>query len=161
METAPLRDHPSSVQNEPLLWTRFDAAAFDPFQLPLVSSLPLHRRAALLAARPLLTRLLALGELRRLYERAHAAHGPTFCARALNVLGVGVDLAANSEPAVPAAGPVIVVANHPHGMLDGLALVDVVERSRRDVRVLSNELLASLPALTNMCIFVHAFDGRA
>jgi putative hemolysin len=61
---------------------------------------------------------------------------------------------------VPVAGPLVVAANHPHGMLDGLALADVVQRNRRDVRILTNHLLAQLPELADLCFFVDPFDGR-
>src|SRR5262249_38881552 len=53
----------------------------------------------------------------------------------------------------------VMVANHPHGALDGLLLLDLVRRVRPDVRVLANRLLARIPELHDSCFFVDAFDG--
>jgi putative hemolysin len=131
----------------------------DPFRLSLPPLRPFHHRAAYAAARPVLSRLLALDEYRRLYERTRTAPGRTFCARALQVLGVTIDVVRGN--AIPLHGPLVIVANHPHGLLDGLALIDVVEKHRPDVRVLTNHLLAPIPELATLCFFVDAFDHRA
>ena len=133
----------------------------DPFRFPLSPLVPFSHRAVLAAARPVLSRLLALDEFRRLYEMTQTADGATFCARAVQVLRLSVDVEDHEARRVPAAGPLVVVANHPHGMLDGLALVATIERTRRDVRVLTNEWLSSIPELATMCLFVNAFGERA
>lgn len=46
---------------------------------------------------------------------------------------------------IPAEGRVILVANHPIGSLDGLALLRLLGRIRPDVKIVANRLLASLP----------------
>lgn len=132
----------------------------DPFRIVLPRTAPLHRRAALIAARPFLSWALALESYRSLYQCAQLAPDATFCARALRALGVDVDVVACDALNLPRAGPLIVVANHPHGMLDGLALAEVVHRRREDVRVLTNHLLASIPELSELCLFVDSFRGR-
>ncbi len=83
--------------------------------------------------------------------------GGTFVERALGTLNIEVDLAA--EGGLPANGPLVVVANHPHGMVDGLAMADVVMRNRKDVRILTTNLLAPIPELAELCLYVDAFGG--
>jgi putative hemolysin len=134
-------------------------AATDPIRLALQSSLSRQSRAVAWASRPFLSNLLRVPEYSRLFERSRTSPGSTFSARALHALDIHIDLAEGSEPRVPADGPLIVAANHPHGMVDGLALVDIVSRSRPDVRVLTNDLLSSVPELAEFCVFVDAF-GR-
>src|SRR5262249_43232041 len=56
-------------------------------------------------------------------------------------------------------GPVVIAANHPHGAVDGLLLVDLVRRVRPDVRVLANRILGRIPELRDSCFFVDPFDG--
>ena len=45
---------------------------------------------------------------------------------------------------LPASGPVIVVANHPRGVLDGLVLAALVARRRSDFRILGRVLAGGL-----------------
>jgi len=59
---------------------------------------------------------------------------------------------------VPAAGPVVVVANHPFGVLDGAILTVLLTRVRADVKVMTNALLGDVPELSRHCIFVDLFQ---
>ncbi len=132
----------------------------DPFRIDVPISLPAHRRVALRAARPFLSWALSLNTYRELYHRAQDAPGDTFCARALHTLGIRVDIAPSDVSSLPASGAAIVVANHPHGVLDGLALVSVVSQRRRDVRVVTNHRLEQIPELHEFCLFVDPSCGR-
>lgn len=132
----------------------------NPFRIPVPAGLALHRRAALLAARPLLDWALNLGTYRRLYELSLIAPGRTFAARALQTLGIDVQLSRGDLDHIPASGPLVIAANHPHGMLDGLALARLASTRRRDVRVLTAHLLASIPDLDELCLYVDPFGGR-
>ena len=54
---------------------------------------------------------------------------------------------------IPTHGRVIIVANHPLGGLDGLALLRLVSRVRRDVRIVVNELLLNITQLNNCLLY--------
>jgi putative hemolysin len=58
---------------------------------------------------------------------------------------------------IPVKGPVVAVANHPFGVLDGAALEVLLSRVRRDVKILTNSLLEGIPELHEHCIFVDPF----
>jgi putative hemolysin len=60
---------------------------------------------------------------------------------------------------IPATGPVVVVANHPFGMLDGAVLAVLLTRVRPDVKVMTNYLLRDVPELARHCIFVNPFQS--
>ncbi len=60
---------------------------------------------------------------------------------------------------IPATGPVVVVANHPFGMLDGAVLAALLTRVRPDVKVMTNFLLRDVPELARHCIFVNPFQS--
>jgi 1-acyl-sn-glycerol-3-phosphate acyltransferase len=60
---------------------------------------------------------------------------------------------------IPATGPVVVVANHPFGMLDGAMLAVLLTRVRPDVKVMTNYLLRDVPELAQHCIFVDPFQS--
>jgi putative hemolysin len=70
---------------------------------------------------------------------------------------VGLKVGAADAARIPATGPVVVLANHPYGVLDGAVLAVLLTRTRPDVKVLTNFLLADVPELRSHCIFVDPF----
>jgi len=63
---------------------------------------------------------------------------------------------------IPTDGPVVLVANHPIGSLDGLALLKTIALVRPDVKTVSNRLLSSLKPLQDLFISVDNMGaGRA
>jgi len=60
---------------------------------------------------------------------------------------------------IPVTGPVVVVANHPFGMLDGAMLAVLLTRVRPDVKLMTNYLLRDVPELARHCIFVDPFQS--
>jgi putative hemolysin len=61
---------------------------------------------------------------------------------------------------IPATGPVVIVANHPIGSLDGLALLNLVREVRADVKVVANDLLAVLDPLKPVMLPVNNMGGN-
>lgn len=114
-------------------------------------------RLAAVAA-PVMDPLLGLTTLDRLYSELRAGD---FIERALERLAITVEVAPEDLQHVPEAGPAIVVANHPTGALDGLALAHVVRRRRKDVRLLGNHLLSRVPEMRDWTIAVNPFDPRS
>ncbi len=53
---------------------------------------------------------------------------------------------------VPVDGPVVIVANHPLGALDALALIHFVGQVRRDLKVLANDWLLQLAPLAPLLL---------
>jgi len=129
-----------------------------PFQIDDLPDAPIAR-AALIVARPILERVLALGTYRTLYRHAQPPDGEPFEARALRALDIKADVAAADLDQIPRSGPIIVAANHPHGMVDGLILMTALRHARADIRILTNQLLSRIPELHDGCLFVDPFDG--
>ncbi|UCA12846.1 lysophospholipid acyltransferase family protein [Aeromonas enteropelogenes] len=61
---------------------------------------------------------------------------------------------------IPASGRVIIVANHPIGSLDGLALLRLLGRIRPDVKIVANQLLAQLTPLRSLLLPVDNLGGK-
>ena len=59
---------------------------------------------------------------------------------------------------IPAEGKLIIVANHPLGALDALALLKVVGEIRKDVKVVANELLLTLHNVKNLIIPIDYYS---
>ncbi len=130
----------------------------DPFQIDILPDAPMAR-AAFTAARPFLEWLMALNTFRALYQKTHGALPEPFETRVLRALNITIDVSAGELDNVPNTGPVIVAANHPHGLVDGLVLMSALRRVRPDIRVLTNQLLSRIPELRDGCLFVDPFDG--
>jgi putative hemolysin len=61
---------------------------------------------------------------------------------------------------IPKTGPVLVVANHPFGGIEGIVLAMLLSEVRSDVKILANHLLQGFSELRDLMIFVDPF-GRA
>jgi len=61
---------------------------------------------------------------------------------------------------IPVQGRVVIIANHPIGSLDGLALLKLVRETRPDVKVVANELLYTLKPLHHLLLPVDNMGGR-
>ena len=62
---------------------------------------------------------------------------------------------------IPAAGPIVFVANHPFGIVDGLALGYLVSRVRQRFKVMVNEVLARNPLLQPYLLPVDFRETKA
>ena len=60
-------------------------------------------------------------ELKRLYElnQTHPVQGESFWQAAVRLLELKIPLDHSALEAIPKTGPLVVVANHPYGVLDG------------------------------------------
>ena len=105
-------------------------------------------------------RLLSLSALNRLYSGMSPAAGDrSYFATALRGLGVDYDLAPEDVAKIPVSGPLVIVANHPFGGVDGLLLGDILTQVRPDFRLMANQLLHGIPELRPWILPVHAFGG--
>lgn len=66
------------------------------------------------------------------------------------------------EPAdfeFPKSGPLIIVANHPYGLVDPCLLASYAGKYRRDLKVMTNSMLSVMPELKEHGILVNPFGG--
>lgn len=79
------------------------------------------------------------------FERMNADHrGQKFWAGVLGVMGVKLTTPQEQIDNIPTDGPVVVVANHPHGLVDGMVLAELIGRRREDYRILTRSVLTGL-----------------
>lgn len=80
----------------------------------------------------------------RRFERRGQPADHSFFRQALDVMGVPLTTPLDQLAQIPKTGPVVVVANHPHGMVDGMVMADLIGKVRNDYRVLTRSLLTEL-----------------
>ena len=119
---------------------------------------PLLRRA-LIRSIELLT---GQRKINRLY-RSYRAEGPrreTFWADAVERLSLNIRYDQERLSKVPRTGPLLVVSNHPYGVLDGLGLCYLVSRVRPDLKFLAHATFSRAPELEPYLMPIY-FDGAS
>ncbi|MCC6519328.1 MAG: acyltransferase, partial [Tabrizicola sp.] len=102
-------------------------------------------KAGTIRALEWLTAKLRLLSLIRSFEKSGAPHGAPFWPKAIRHMGIRIDTPAEEIARIPATGPLVVVSNHPSGLVDGMVLAEMVNRVRSDFRILTRSLLTGIP----------------
>ena len=85
-------------------------------------------------------------KLKRIYlDHRQGSAGESFWSSAIRRLAIDVRVDWAALDRIPKTGPVVVVANHPYGVLDGIAIAWLVERSRPDFLILTHAALLRAP----------------
>jgi putative hemolysin len=61
---------------------------------------------------------------------------------------------------VPSTGPLMVIANHPFGIIDGLILCSLISDYRTDFKIMTHETLQFLPQLSNYILPVDFSNNK-
>jgi len=87
-------------------------------------------------------------------------YGFDFIDQVLDYFDFSYTVSNREKERIPPRGRVVIVANHPIGSLDGLALLKLVGEVRRDVKAVANDLLLTLEPMQNLLLPVDAFNGK-
>lgn len=113
--------------------------------------------------RPLLRgfgRWSGLARAERFLAEQRDADGPAFVRAALVFLRTEWHTDPAALGRIPAQGRLLVLANHPSGARDALALLDLVGRRRADVRILANDWLETIAPLRELLLPVRILGGQ-
>jgi putative hemolysin len=89
--------------------------------------------------------------LKKLYLDYQSENLPidSFWGEVIARLELDVHIHAGSPAHVPQTGPLVVVANHPYGVLDGIAICWLVAQRRKDFKILINRVLCRAREMTD------------
>lgn len=109
------------------------------------------------------TAKFTLLRLIRKFEQSGAPFGVPFWGKALAQMGIDIETPMPEIANIPKTGPVVIVSNHPHGLVDGMILAELVCRVRPDFKILTRSLLTGIPEIAEFMIpvpFSHEDDSR-
>lgn len=106
-------------------------------------------------------KVMAIDKVNQIYYEAATSEADNthFTGKILNSMHVQYDVRDQDIERIPPQGPVIVVANHPFGGLEGIILGSLLKSVRPDVKLMANFLLERIPDLRDFFIFVDPFGG--
>jgi putative hemolysin len=110
-----------------------------------------------------LTAKVQLLRLIRSFERSGAPFGAPFWPKAIRHMGIRIDTPPEEIARIPKTGPLVVVANHPSGLVDGMLMAELVNRVRSDFKILTRSLLTGIPEVEEFMIpvpFPHEDNAR-
>ena len=123
--------------------------------LPSLLALPIAKRVE-----GALERILGINEIRRVYdELCQTQDNRPIAEKLLQFLEVSFTAAQRDLDQVPSKGPVVMVVNHPFGVLEGAVLATVLRRVRSDVKFLANGILTAIPESRDLLIPVDPMGG--
>ena len=106
-------------------------------------------------------KLRLLRKIRR-FEAMGVPHGQAFWKQALDVMGIELKTPQEQIDRIPKDGPLIITSNHPHGLVDGMVLAELIGRVRTDYKILTRSLLTGITEIDHFMIpvpFPHEEDA--
>ena len=102
---------------------------------------------------------LSLMRRARGYE-AELARGRSFWQVMPETFGLSLQVIGGRLADIPATGPLVVIANHPYGILDGLMMGHLLDAVRGDFRILANSVCTRAPDLNRVILPISFEDGK-
>jgi putative hemolysin len=108
-----------------------------------------------------LEKVLRFDRINHVYQQIEASLDcGQFLTAAQKILNIQYRLEEKDLERIPSKGSTVVVMNHPFGGIEGLLLASLLRSRRRDIKIMANYLLAGIPELKDLFIFVDPFQAK-
>ncbi len=125
--------------------TTQDGAVYDRRALTYSNTFDSPLKNRIIRTIELLTgKLRIVNRIRRFERLGTQPKGQAFWSATMGVMGIDIQTPPEQLANIPATGPVVLVANHPHGMVDGMIFAEIIGRVRNDYRILTRSILTGI-----------------
>ncbi|MDR1180357.1 MAG: 1-acyl-sn-glycerol-3-phosphate acyltransferase [Bacteroidales bacterium] len=104
-------------------------------------------------------RIIHEDEVNDILKRYHGQDGISFTNGLMKEFNVTFNI--HNENRIPARGKLIVVSNHPLGGFDGLTLISLVSRYRKDIKFPVNDFLMNIPNLRDIFVPINKVGNNS
>ena len=98
-------------------------------------------------------RIIHENEINDILKRYYGANGIDFANGVMKDFNVAFNV--HNEDKIPDAGKLIIASNHPLGGFDGLALISLISRYRKNIKFPVNDFLMHIPNLQDIFIPIN------
>ncbi len=109
----------------------------------------------------ILDKVLGLDGIYDIYMRSAAgSRERPFSDNVLEAMDLTFEVSEADVARIPETGPIVVVANHCFGGVEGVLLASLLRMVRQDVRIMANYMLSRIPEMHELFFFVDPFGGK-
>ena len=132
--------------------TNLSEQTYDRRRLSYAATFPHPAQRLTIQTLEFLTGKLRLLRLIRKFEAMGVPQGQAFWDQALELMGIDLVTPEAQFENIPKEGPLVIVANHPHGLVDGMILAELIGRRRTDYKILTRSLLTGVGEIEEFLI---------
>ena len=110
----------------------------------------------------LIENLTGKRKLEKIYKNySHHKNEPSaFWTDILNLMKIKIINKSKNTLEIPTTGQLMIIANHPFGIVDGLILCSLVSKKRKDFKIMTHETLKFLPQLETFILPVDFSNNK-